>query len=29
MATSKLFVDPGYIERASEDDWAKYMIALE
>lgn len=26
MSTSRLYVDPEYIARAAEDDWAKYVI---
>ena len=28
MWTSKLFVDPDYVKRAAEDDWAKYVYIL-
>lgn len=29
MATSRLFVDPGYISRAAEDDWANAFARIE
>jgi hypothetical protein len=27
MATSRLFVDPEYLAKATEDDWAKWAIS--
>jgi hypothetical protein len=26
MSTSRLYVDPKYVAKAAEDDWAKYVV---